>query len=180
MKFVLRILTYLVATIVNFGLYVLLFLVASGMSPENGLEMMRVKMEQVATDTTSFVPQDQLKQKAQAEIDAANDTISTEMAQLIEQKNQLMSEKTELEKLRNQVQQLLAEKSKAEEDRMYSLAKIYDGMDQEQLAEVFNKMDDAMIICILPKMKPANASLILEYLPPERSALISKMMLEVR
>ena len=61
---------------------------------------------------------------------------------------------------------------------MYSLAKIYDGMDQEKVAEVFSQMQDSLIVALLPKMKSGNASLVLEFLPPGRSAKISRMMLE--
>ena len=90
----------------------------------------------------------------------------------------MLKEKSDLEKLRNEIKNLMAAKKKADEDRMYNLAKIYDGMDQEKVAEVFGQMDDSLIVAILPKMKPGNSSQVLEFLPPQRSAKISKLLLE--
>ena len=180
MKFVLRILIYLAVTIVNFGIYVFLFLTLTGLSPERSLGLLKVKMEQVTVDTTS-ASLDKAKESAMlSEVEKARKTVSSEMEDLKEQKAQLLSEKTELEALREEIKRLMAAKSKADEDKMYNLAKIYDGMDQERLAAVFNQMNDSLIVSVLPKMKPANASLVLEFLPPQRSAMISQMLLGAR
>jgi flagellar motility protein MotE (MotC chaperone) len=180
MKFVLRILIYLAVTIVNFGIYVFLFLTLTGLTPERSIDLLKVKMEQVTIDTTTAAL-DQARESAMlSEIEKARKTVSSEMEDLKQQKTQLLSEKTELEALREEIKRLMAVKSKADEDRMYNLAKIYDGMDQERLAAVFNQMDDSLIVSVLPKMKPGNASLVLEFLPPQRSAVISQMLLGAR
>jgi flagellar motility protein MotE (MotC chaperone) len=180
MKFLLRILIYLAVTIVNFGIYVFLFLTLTGLSPERSIDLLKVKMEQIKVDTTDAALAQAGNNAMLSEVEKARKTVSSDMEELKLQKAQLLSEKTELEALREEIKRLMAAKSKADEDRMYSLAKIYDGMDQERLAAVFNQMDDSLIVSVLPKMKPANASLVLEFLPPQRSAVISQMLLGVR
>ncbi len=178
MKFVLRILIYLVATIASFVLYVLLFMVAAGLTPQQSIEVLREKVEVAAIDSTATeTGEAPMSDAMKAEVQKARGMVSDEMAELESEKNKLLSEKQELEKLRDEIARLLAKKSKAEEERMYNLAKIYDGMDQERLAEVFTRMNDTLIVNILPKMKANNASLVLEYLPPGRSAQISHMLL---
>ena len=178
MKFVLRILIYLVATLANFALYVLLFMAAAGMSPDKSMNVLKTKIEEAAVDTLAADSKpDKLVSDVQDEIKQAREQVSSEMKDLEDQKAALDSEKADLEKLRDEVQRLLTRKNRADEERMYSLAKIYDNMDQEKLADVFSNMNDSLIVKILPKMKSNNASLVLEYLPPQRSAMISKMLL---
>jgi flagellar motility protein MotE (MotC chaperone) len=178
MKFVLRILIYLVATLANLALYVLLFMAAAGMSPQKSMNVLKTKIEEAAVDTLAAGSKpEKLASDVKDEIEQAREKASAEMKDLQNQKAALDSEKADLEKLRDEVQRLLARKNRAEEDKMYNLAKIYDSMDQEKLASVFANMNDSLIVKILPKMKSNNASLVLEYLPPQRSAMISRMLL---
>jgi flagellar motility protein MotE (MotC chaperone) len=176
MKFVLKILIFLVAAVANLGIYVFLFLTMSGLSPQQSMEIIKIKMEQVAADTASTASQ-QPDSASTARPDESQ-KIADEMAELQKQKAELNSEKASLEALRNEVSRLLAQKNKADDEKMYKLAKIYDGMDQQRLAEVFSQMDDSLVIKILPKMKAANASQVMQYLPPQRSATISRMILK--
>ena len=179
MKFVFKILVYVLATVLNMGIYMFLFLSMAGLSPEQSLKVVKAKIEQVAVDTAAGEEQLQpLSTEMKGEVDKARKLVTGEIDDLQRQKDSLLTEKAALETLRDEIQKLLSRKSKAEEDRMYSLAKIYDGMDQEKVAEVFSQMQDSLIVALLPKMKPNNASLVLEFMPPGRSAKISRMMLE--
>jgi flagellar motility protein MotE (MotC chaperone) len=180
MKFVLRILIYLAVTIANFAIYVFLFMTMAGLSPQRSLDILKVKAVEVAADTTGNQAAQGSEAKMLSEVEKARKSVAAEKADLQQQKAQLLSEKTELENLRAEINRLMAAKKKADEDRMYSLAKIYDGMDQERLAAVFNQMNDSLVVSILPKMKPANASTVLEFLPAQRSARISEMLLGAR
>ena len=54
MKFVLRILIYLAVTIVNFAIYVFLFMTMAGLSPQRSLDMLKAKAAEVAADTVSI------------------------------------------------------------------------------------------------------------------------------
>jgi flagellar motility protein MotE (MotC chaperone) len=178
MKFVLRILIYLVATLANFTLYVLLFMAAAGMSPTKSVNVLKDKIEAAAVDTLASGSQaEKLAGDAKDEITRAQEQISAEKDELQNQKAAIEAEKADLEKLRSEVQALLARKNRADDEKMYSLAKIYDSMDQEKLAQVFANMEDSLVVKILPKMKSNNASTVLEYLPPQRSAMISRKLL---
>ncbi|MCP4583190.1 MAG: hypothetical protein GY839_16400 [candidate division Zixibacteria bacterium] len=179
MKFLLRIMVYVVATLLNFGIYVFLFLSMTGLSPEQSIGVVKSKALQVAIDTVSVGNEGpELTDEMRQEISNARNIVSGETEDLRRQKDSLLTEKAELEVLRDEIQRLLTRKSKDEEDRMYNLAKIYDGMDQERVADVFSQMQDSLIVALLPKMKPNNASQVLEFMTPKRSAKISRMMLE--
>ena len=178
MKIVFKIPVYLIGIMLNFLIYVLVFSAAVGMKPIQSLEFVKHKIKHTQADSVAMAEQDTVhSEELKDEIEEARETIAKEKAELQSQKEQLTKERKELEDLRKELQQLLADKDKAEEERMYSLAKIYDGMDQENVARVFDRMDDSLVVEILPKMKPANASQVLEFLPAERSAKISKMLL---
>jgi flagellar motility protein MotE (MotC chaperone) len=99
-----------------------------------------------------------------------NDSIADQLAQLDKKLNQMESLKSELNRM-------LAAKKANEDERLYSLAKMYEGVEASQLAQVFSKMEDSLVIAILPKMKAQKAGKILEFLPPERAAKISSLML---
>ncbi|RKX20683.1 MAG: hypothetical protein DRP26_01185 [Candidatus Zixiibacteriota bacterium] len=164
--------------VVSFLVYILVFSAALGIKPDQSLKYAKFKIEHVKADSTAMVEQDTvITEDLMREIDKARRSIADEKADLQSQKERLIKEKEKLEALREEIQQLLADKRKAEEERMYNLAKIYDGMDQESVAKVFSQMEDSLVVVILPKMKPANASQVLEFLPPDRSARISKMLL---
>lgn len=178
MKIVFKMPVYLIGIVLNFLVYILVFSAAVGMRPAQGLKFIKYKIEHTQSDSMAVAEQDTVhSEELKDEIEKAREIIANEKAELQSQKEQLTREKEELEALRREIQQLLADKHKAEEERMYNLAKIYDGMDQENVARVFDRMDDSLVVAILPKMKPANASQVLEFLPPERSARISKMLL---
>lgn len=173
-----KIAAFLMVIVVNFALYVLLFLSMAGMKPQQSVLLAKEKIAQLQADSSATQNQEvELSEEMKREIEKAREIIFIEKGELAAQKNQLLKDKTELEQLRNEITGLIAAKKKADEDRMYNLAKIYDGMDQEKVAEVFGQMEDSLIVSILPKMKPGNSSQVLEFLPPQRSARISRMLM---
>ena len=164
---------------INFLIYVVVFFVAVGMTPKQAMSYAKMKIDTVITSNIENEEKAiELPEELQKELDGEREKIAKEMEELKSKKQQLINEKTELEALRAEVQKLINMKNKINEDRMYKLAKIYDGMDQESVAGVFEQMGDSLIVAILPKMKPGNASLVMEFLAPERSARISEMLLE--
>lgn len=179
MKFLVKIAAFLIFMVINFALYLLLFLSMAGMKPQQSILLAKEKFGQVQADSSAVENKEvELSEEMKREVAKAREIIANEKGDLEAQKTQLLNEKSELEKLRSEIKNLMAAKKKADEDRMYNLAKIYDGMDQEKVAEVFGQMDDSLIVAILPKMKPGNSSQVLEFLPPQRSAKISKLLLE--
>ena len=177
-KFIFKIMVYLILTVLNFVVYVLVFSVAVGMKPDVSMEYIKFKFSETMTDSTAAIAQViKISPEMQSEIDKAKEIISEERDEVQQQRDSLRFEIVRLEVLKNEVQQLLTEKNKVEEDRMNSLAKIYDGMDQERVAEVFSQMPDSLVVAIMAKMKSNNTSLVLEFLQPNRSAMISEMLL---
>ena len=164
---------------INFLIYVFVFFIMVGMNPDQGMAYARHKIDQIMSDSTLVAEQEVvITKEMQAEIDKTRAVIAAELEDLKKQRAQILREKTELEEMRDNIQRMTKKRSKDEEDRMYKLAKIYDGMDQQSVAEVFTQMEDTLIVSILPKMKSVNASLVLEFLPAQRSAKLSKMLLK--
>ncbi|GEM_PF-1533012 len=179
MKFAFKILGYVTMIAINFLIYVFVFFILIGMEPHHGMAYARYKIDQIISDSVFVAEQEiVISKEMQKEIDKTKAIVAAELEDLKKQRAQWFKDKTELEAMRDNIQRMVKKKSKEEEDRMYKLAKIYDGMDQQSVAEVFAQMDDSLIVAILPKMKPANAGLVLEFLPAQRSAKLSRMLLK--
>ncbi|MBD3232837.1 MAG: hypothetical protein GF315_03845 [candidate division Zixibacteria bacterium] len=90
---------------------------------------------------------------------------------------EIEQERKELKELRDELKGYIDKVESKKTEDLEALAKLYDGIDQEQLAYIFNHMEDSLVIRIIPKMKSKNAAKILEYLEPERAARISRLIL---
>jgi flagellar motility protein MotE (MotC chaperone) len=110
-------------------------------------------------------------------VSAAPDTTKAALDSLQVQLTQIRTEKAELEKLKTELAQLVKTKNKADSAQMYVLAKMYDGVDAEQLASMMSNMNDSLVIVLLPKLKSQKAGKILQAMPPERAAKISSKLL---
>lgn len=107
---------------------------------------------------------------AEAEIQLKADSLAQQL-------ETIRTETAELEKLRLELQGLMAARDEADEEKLYNLAKIYDGMDPVQLAGVMSGINDSIVVAILPIMKSQKASKILESMPADRAARISTKLL---
>jgi flagellar motility protein MotE (MotC chaperone) len=177
MKFVVKILLGLVLIVLNLVGYLFLFSFVFGMKPAQATKYLAIKIEQVKTGKQLLSPEQEKAIKEKQEFEDSRKTLEAEKENLKKQKSQLQKEMEDLETIKKQIDSLRACQSKANEDKMYNLAKIFDGMDKQQAAKVFAQMEDSLVISILPKMKSANASLILQYMEPTRSAQITKLIL---
>jgi len=86
-------------------------------------------------------------------------------------------ERQQLETTRREVEGLLATKKEVQAERIAYLAKLFDGMKQNEVSELMAQLDDRIIVAVLPQMKPASASRVLAMLPPARAAKITTMLL---
>ena len=93
------------------------------------------------------------------------------------EESKLRIERQELATLKSQVEQLLSQKKAIAGEKVLYMAKLLDGMKQEELAGLMAKLDDKTILAVLPSMKPLNASKVLALLPPERAAQITTQLL---
>jgi len=107
---------------------------------------------------------------ALSELDRRHKEIAAEEADLLAQRQELAT-------LKSQVEQLLSQKKAIAGEKVLYLAKLLDGMKQEELAPLMAKLDDKTILAVLPSMKPQNASKVLALLPPERAAQLSTQLL---
>ena len=125
--------------------------------------------------------------RAAAAVEAAQMSGVDTMAQLSEldqrhkeiaaEEASLRLERQELTALKSQIEQLLSQKKAIAGEKVLYLAKLLDGMKQEELAGLMAKLDDKTILAVLPSMKPLNASKVLALLPPERAAQITTELL---
>ncbi|MCP4633263.1 MAG: hypothetical protein GY855_10085 [candidate division Zixibacteria bacterium] len=92
-------------------------------------------------------------------------------------KDDIINQQNELTRLRQEVETYAENKVAGKGEDAKRLAKLYDGIDQEQLAEIFRHMEDSIIVEILPLMKTKNASGVLSKLEPVRAAKISRMII---
>lgn len=177
MKFLVKILFSLVLITFNLVGYLFLFSMAFGMKPAQVSKYLSVKIEQAKSGKSLVSPEQEKAIKEKLEFDDSRKTLEAEKEEIKQQKAQLLKDREDLENIKKQIDSLRTCQSKAVEDKMYNLAKIFDGMEKQQAAKVFAQMEDSLVISILPKMKSANASLILQYMEPTRSAQITKLIL---
>lgn len=117
---------------------------------------------------------------------------------LIEEKKALVLEETRLEKLKTEIdaklaeidrklvemetqkqalEALLSKRQDAEQQRLKSLGRIYEGMDPILAAQAVADLDPAVAAAILAAMKPRSAARILNGLSKEQATEISRLFL---
>ena len=85
--------------------------------------------------------------------------------------------KRELDAKEAHIKKFLAQVDEMESSRINALAKLYDGMQENQVVPLINQLTDEQAVQILMKMKPTNASRILGALSPARAGRISERMI---
>ncbi len=112
-----------------------------------------------------------------------SDTLA-EISWIESEKNKIQSDKMamaierkQLEILRREVESLLAKKDQVKSERVAYLAKLFDGMKQDEVGKLMAQLTDNTIVAVLPKMKASSASKVLAMLPPERGARITTILL---
>lgn len=88
-------------------------------------------------------------------------------------------ETTKLNQLKAEIEVLLNRKKAMEDGNMISMAKLYEGMNTEQLVPILSNLDDAQVSALISRMKKAKASEVLGQMPPERAAKITKHILSM-
>jgi len=175
MKGAIKIAVLAVIALVSFLGYLALFGMVLGVSTSDAVSVLTtgtVKGAPKAVEKSTEADSTGVGQShsAEAEIQSKSDSLARQL-------ETLRTEKAKLEKLKVEVQDLLAAKNKADEEKLYNLAKIYDGMDPVQLASIMSGINDSIVVAILPIMKSQKASKILESMPADRAARISTKLL---
>lgn len=103
-----------------------------------------------------------------------------EQSQEIDRKRaELELEKTQLNQLRSQVEALLDRKKAMEEGNITQMAKLYEGMNTEELVPILANLSDAQVGVMISKMKKQKASEVLGKMAPERAAKITQYIISM-
>lgn len=175
MKGAVKIAVLAIIALASFFGYLVLFGVVLGVSTGDAVSVLTtgtVKGAPKAIERASATDSTAAGQShtVEAEIQSKSDSLAHQL-------KAIKAEKADLEKLKVEVQKLLAARDKADEEKLYNLAKIYDGMDPVQLASVMSGINDSIVVAIIPMMKSQKASKILESMPADRAARISTKLL---
>lgn len=79
----------------------------------------------------------------------------------------------ELSMLRNEIRQLLDQQSEAEEARLVSLVKVYEGMKPKEAANILNTLDLEILLQVMGRMSERKMSPILAQMDAERAREIT-------
>ena len=106
--------------------------------------------------------------------DLEENVVGMSVEDSIEVINWFQQEKTSLAQKKKEL-----DARQKELERLYKLAKLYDGMDSRAVAKLMANLDDKTVVSILPRMKIKNASAVLQLLPAPRAAKLSKRMITI-
>lgn len=84
----------------------------------------------------------------------------------------------ELAGIRQEIQGLLKEQSEAEQQRIRSLVKIYEGMKSKQAARIFDTLDLDILVNVMTQMSERKVAPILAEMNPERARTVTILMAE--
>lgn len=92
---------------------------------------------------------------------------------------QIESERAQLLALRAQVEALLEKKQAMEQGNIEQMAKLYEGMNTEDLVPILSNLEDAQVSVLISKMKKQKASEVLGKMKPERAARITQYIISM-
>lgn len=85
---------------------------------------------------------------------------------------------TELSQLRGEIEKLLKAQSDAEDARVTSLVKIYEGMKPADAARIFNTLDLDILVSVMSRMSERKLSPVLAAMDSERAKTVTIMLAE--
>ena len=90
-------------------------------------------------------------------------------ALLDDAETKLAARLSELESLKRTIEMMLEDQDAAEEAKLASLVKIYEGMKPKAAAEIFNRLEMAVLVKVVSRMREGIASEIIGRMTPERA-----------
>jgi hypothetical protein len=93
--------------------------------------------------------------------------------------SQFETERAQLESLRDEVDALIQRKENMERGNIETMAKLYEGMDAEELVPILTNLEDAQVSVIISKMKKQKASEVLGKMDPARAAKITRYIISM-
>jgi len=131
-----------------------------------------------AAFTYSEVREDLYKdlRKRRQELEKRERALATQAALLEAAERELDQKLRELNAVRNEIQGLLEQQSEAENARITSLVKIYEGMKAKDAARIFNTLDLDVLIDVMSRMSERKSAPILAEMNPERARSVTIML----
>lgn len=84
----------------------------------------------------------------------------------------------QLTQLRGDIEVLLGKQSEAEESRLNSLVKVYEGMKAKDAATIFNTLDMDILLQVVGRMSERKTSPILAEMDPQRARELTVLLVE--
>jgi flagellar motility protein MotE (MotC chaperone) len=168
--------------------------VAQADSTADSVESGTVKMDEIAKlereifgdkkvvrkdNAKEISPQENKEETTPSETDSTISPalLKAEKEKLDTERAKLDARQKELDAKEARIKKFLAQVEEMESSRINALAKLYDGMQENQVVPLINKLTDEQAVQILMKMKPTNAARILGALNSDRAARISERMI---
>lgn len=116
--------------------------------------------------------------KRRKELDLREKELVTREALLQAAEKNLDQKYKELSDLRAEVQEILQQQNEAEQARIASLVKIYEGMKAKDAARIFDSLDMDVLLRVLGKMSERKSAPIIASMNPERARSVTIMLSE--
>ncbi len=114
--------------------------------------------------------------KRREDIRRKEKALETREALLRAAEQELERKTHELQILRDEIRELLNEQSEAEQARIRSLVKIYEGMKAKDAARIFDTLDMDVLLAVMSKMSERKTAPILASMNPDRARAVTILL----
>jgi flagellar motility protein MotE (MotC chaperone) len=87
---------------------------------------------------------------------------------------------SELNKIKKELEDLLGKQQTAQDERMISLVKIYEGMKPKEAARIFDTLDMSVLLPVISRMKENKTAPVLAAMDPEKARQVTIKLAEQR
>lgn len=123
---------------------------------------------------------DQQIERRRAELAGEEERAAAMKSAMEAVKRELQEERTRLEGMRKEVEDAIARREKAINERLASIAKIYQSMKPKEAASALESMDDNMAVAILERLPGRNVAKIFDTMPKDRVRVLTRRLEEGR
>ncbi len=135
-----------------------------------------ITLDMEFTETQARVLEE-LKER-RASLDQRENRVSQREALLTVTEQRIEEKIAELEAIRTEITDLLGQQSEAEEARMMSLVKIYEGMKPKEAAAIFNDLDMDILLQVVGRMSERRTAPILAAMDIQKAQELTTLLAE--
>jgi flagellar motility protein MotE (MotC chaperone) len=142
----------------------------------------KAEKKEASLDTKAQLLQDLDKQVEQrrAEISREEEQLAAMKSALEAVKRELQQERERMEALKRDVEAAIARREKVINERLTSIAKVYQSMKPKEAASAIADMDDDMAVAILERLPSKNVAKMFDTMPKDRVRVLTRRMEEGR